>query len=111
MGCIFQTPLIIMIGFLIAGSGFAFIQTLAVVVLWELVPKEKRTGIYTSIYFLAIFMGAIVGPLIFGFLTEILGNVQLLLIVTIFIVGGLICMFFVKRGEAGDVEKQVSVSQ
>ena len=85
IGYLFQTPMMIIIGFIIAGIGFAFVNTLAVVVLWELVPTEKRTGTFTGIYFLAIFCGAIFGPVIVGFLTDILGNVALLLIISIFI--------------------------
>jgi MFS family permease len=109
IGFLFQTPMMIIIGFIIAGLGFAFVNTLAVVILWELVPTEKRTGTFTGIYFLAIFLGAICGPVIVGFLTDLFGNVTLLLFVTIFILGGLVCMFFVKRGEAGDVEAPVGM--
>lgn len=109
IGFIFQTPTMIIIGFIIAGIGFAFVNTLAVVVLWELVPTEKRTGTFTGIYFLAIFLGAIIGPVIVGFLTDIFGNVTLLLFTSIFVIAGLVCMFFVKRGEAGDVETPVSI--
>ena len=109
IGFLFQTPMMIIIGFIIAGLGFAFVNTLAVVILWELVPTEKRTGTFTGIYFLAIFLGAICGPVIVGFLTDLFGNVTLLLFVTIFILGGLVCMFFVKRGEAGDVETPVGM--
>ena len=109
MGFLFQTPTMIIIGFIIAGIGFAFVNTLAVVILWELVPTEKRTGTFTGIYFVAIFCGAIFGPVIVGFLTDILGNVALLLIISILILAGLVCMFFVKRGEAGDVAAPVGI--
>jgi MFS family permease len=109
IGFIFQTPMMIIIGFIIAGLGFAFVNTLAVVVLWELVPTEKRTGTFTGIYFLAIFLGAIMGPVIVGFLTDIFGNTTLLLFTSFFIIAGFICMFFVKRGEAGDVQSPVGM--
>jgi MFS family permease len=109
LGYLIQTPMMIIVGFIIAGLGFAFVNTLAVVILWELVPTEKRTGTFTGIYFLAIFLGAICGPVIVGFLTDIFGNVTLLLFVTFFILGGLFCMFFVKRGEAGDVETAAEI--
>ncbi|MFX0070332.1 MAG: MFS transporter [Candidatus Hermodarchaeota archaeon] len=109
IGYLFQTTTMIIIGFIIAGIGFAFINTLAVVMLWELVPTEKRTGTFTGIYFVAIFCGAILGPVIVGFITDLLGNVTLLLIVAIFVIAGLVCMFFVKRGEAGDVEAQIEM--
>jgi MFS family permease len=109
IGFLFQTPSMIIVGFIIAGLGFAFVNTLAVVVLWELVPTEKRTGTFTGIYFLAIFLGAIIGPVIVGFLTDIFGNTTLLLFTTMFIIAGFICMLFVKRGEAGDVEAPVGM--
>ena len=67
LGFLVQTPTMIIIGLIIAGIGFAFVNTLAVVVLWELVPTEKRTGTFTGIYFFAIFLGATVGPVTTGF--------------------------------------------
>jgi len=44
-----------------------------------------------------------------GSLTDLLGNVTLLLIASMFVLAGLVCMFFVKRGEAGDVETPVNI--
>ncbi|TFG15663.1 MAG: MFS transporter [Promethearchaeota archaeon] len=111
IGFLFQTITIIIIGFIIAGIGFAFVNTLAVVILWELVPTEKRTGTFTGIYFFAIFSGATVGPITAGFIMDLLGSATLLLIVALFFIGGLICMFFVKRGEAGDMEAILDIDK
>lgn len=100
LGFLIQTTTVIIIGFIIAGIGFSFVNIHAVVVLWELLPSEKRTGTYTGIYFLAIFLGAIFGPVIVGSIIDILGSFTLLLIIAIFFLLGLVCMFFVKKGEA-----------
>jgi MFS family permease len=105
LGYLFQTPMMIIIGFIIAGIGFSFVTIHAVVILWELVPSQKMTGTYSGIYFLAVFLGAILGPIIVGFMTDFLGNVTFFLIISIFFLGDLVCMFFVKRGEAGDIER------
>lgn len=101
----FLVPTITMItvGLIISGIGFAFVNTLAVVLLWELVPTEKRTGTYTGIYFLGIFFGAIFGPLIVGTIMDLTGAASFFLQIAIFLILGLICMFFVKKGEAGDL--------
>lgn len=101
----FLVPTITMItvGLIISGIGFSFVNILAVVVLWELVPTEKRTGTYTGIYFFAIFFGAIVGPLIVGIIMDLIGATSFFLQIAIFVILGLICMIFVKKGEAEDL--------
>ena len=101
----FLVPTIPMItvGLIISGIGFAFVNILAVVVLWDLVPTEKRTGTFTGIYFLGIFFGAIIGPLIVGTIMDLTGPASFFLQIAIFVILGLICMFFVKKGEAGDL--------
>lgn len=109
IGFLFQTTMMIIIGLIIAGIGFAFVNTLAVVVLWELVPTEKRTGTFTGIYFFAIFSGASVGPITAGFMMDFFGSAILLLVIALFYIGGLVCMFFVKRGEVGDIKATLDI--
>jgi len=103
----FQTPLMIIIGLIIAGAGFSFVVIHAVVILWELVPSNKNTGTSTGLYFLAIFLGAIIGPIVIGFIIDFLGTDLFFLIISLFFIAGLVSMFFVKGGEAGDVEAPV----
>jgi len=110
LGYLFQTPTMIIIGFIIAGIGFSFVTIHNIVILWELVPSQKRTGTYSGIYFLAVFIGSIFGPIIVGFITDFLGNVTFFLIISIFFLADLVCMFFVKRGEAGDAEVPAEIN-
>jgi len=53
--------------------------------------------------FLGIFFGAIIGPLIVGTIMDLTGPASFFLQIAIFVILGLICMFFVKKGEAGDL--------
>ncbi|MFX1444955.1 MAG: MFS transporter [Promethearchaeota archaeon] len=103
---LFQTPLMIIIGLIIAGVGFSFIVIHVVVILWELLPSSKNTGTSTGLYFLAIFIGAILGPTIVGFIIDFLGTDIFFLIISLFFIAALVSMFFVKGGEARDVVKR-----
>jgi MFS family permease len=103
---LFPTPLIIIIGLIIAGAGFSFVVIHVVVILWELIPSSKNTGTSTGLYFLAIFIGAITGPIVVGFIIDILGTNLFFLIISFFFITALVSMFFVKGGEAGDIKKK-----
>lgn len=96
---IFQTPIIIIIGLILAGAGFSFVVIHAVVILWELIPSNKNTGSSTGLYFLAIFFGAIIGPIVIGFIIDLLSTDLFFLIISLFFIAGLVSMFFVKGGE------------
>jgi MFS family permease len=102
---LFQTPLIIIIGLIIAGAGFSFVVIHVVVILWELLPSSKNTGTSTGLYFLAIFIGAILGPIIVGFIIDFLGTDIFFLIISLFFIAALFSFFFVKGGEAKDFER------
>jgi len=97
---IFQTPLMIIIGLILAGAGFSFVVIHAVVIIWELIPSNKNTGSSTALYFLAIFFGAIIGPIIIGFVIDLLSTDLFFLIISLFFIAGLVSMLFVKGGEA-----------
>ncbi len=99
IGYLFQNPTMIIIGLIIAGAGFALVNINAVVILWDLVPSKTKAGTYTGIYFLVIFLGGLFGPVIVGFAVDFFGNAIFLLIISIFIIASLICIFFVKSGE------------
>lgn len=96
---IFQTPIIIVIGLILAGAGFSFVVIHAVVILWELIPSNKNTGSSTGLYFLAIFFGAIIGPIVIGFIIDLLSTDLFFLIISLFFIAGLASMLFVKGGE------------
>ena len=102
---LFQTPLMIIIGLIIAGSGFSFVVIHVVVILWELLPSSKNTGTSTGLYFLAIFIGAIIGPILIGFIIDSLGTNLFFLIVSLFFTAALASILFVKGGETGDIKK------
>jgi MFS family permease len=96
---LFQTPLMIIIGLILAGAGFSFIVIHVVVILWELLPSSKNTGTSTGLYFLAIFIGAIIGPILIGFIIDFLGTNFFFLIISLFFMAALASIFFVREGE------------
>jgi len=81
------------------GIGWAMINTNSIVIVWELAPTEKKIGTYTGLYYFFSYMAAILGPMIVGGLTDILGIPFLLLNGAFFFVLAFIMMQFVKRGE------------
>jgi len=81
------------------GIGWAMINTNSIVIVWELAPTEKKIGTYTGLYYFFSYMAAILGPMIVGGLTDILGTPFLLLNGAFFFVLAFIMMHFVKRGE------------
>ncbi len=102
---LFQTPLMIIIGLIIAGVGFSFMVIHVVVILWELLPSGKNTGTSTGLYFLAIFVGAIIGPILIGFIIDFLGTNFFFLIISLFFMAALASILFVREGDAGDIGK------
>ena len=95
-----QAPLaIIAIPLAFLGIGWAMINTNSIVIVWELAPTEKKIGTYTGLYYFFSYMAAILGPMIVGGLTDLLGIPFLLLNGAIFFVLAFIMMLFVKRGE------------
>ena len=81
------------------GIGWAMINTNSIVIVWELAPTEKKIGTYTGLYYFFSYMAAILGPMVVGGLTDILGIPFLLLNGAFFFVLAFIMMHFVKRGE------------
>ena len=95
-----KVDLIIMaIPLALLGVGWAMINTNSIVIVWELAPTEKKIGTYTGLYYFFSYMAAILGPMIVGGLTDLLGIPFLLLNGAIFFVLAFIMMHFVKRGE------------
>ena len=95
-----KAPLAIMaIPLAFLGIGWAMINTNSIVIVWELAPTEKKIGTYTGLYYFFSYMAAILGPMVVGGLTDILGIPFLLLNGAFFFILAFIMMQFVKRGE------------
>ncbi|MFX0049153.1 MAG: MFS transporter [Candidatus Hermodarchaeota archaeon] len=88
------------------GIGWAMINTNSIVIVWELAPTEKQIGTYTGLYYLFSYLAAILGPMIVGGLTDILGLPFLLLNGAIFFILAFIMMLFVKKGEVELTEEE-----
>jgi MFS family permease len=81
------------------GIGWAMINTNSIVIVWELAPTEKKIGTYTGLYYFFSYLAAILGPMIVGGLTDLLGLPFLMLNGAFFFILAFIMMMFVKRGE------------
>lgn len=104
---LFQASLLIMAFPLVfLGLGWALINTNSIVIVWELAPSEKKIGTYTGLYYFFSYMAAILGPMIVGGLTDLLGQPSLLLNGAFFFIIAFIMMLFVKRGEAELTEEE-----
>lgn len=104
---LFQASLLIMaIPLVFLGLGWALINTNSIVIVWELAPSEKKIGTYTGLYYFFSYMAAILGPMIVGGLTDLLGQPSLLLNGAFFFIIAFIMMLFVKRGEAELTEEE-----
>lgn len=88
------------------GIGWAMINTNSIVIVWELAPTEKQVGTYTGLYYLFSYLAAILGPMIVGWFTDLLGLPYLLLNGAIFFILALIMMLFVKKGEVELTEEE-----
>jgi len=99
MGLAQASLLIMAIPLALLGVGWAMINTNSIVIVWELAPTEKKIGTYTGLYYFFSYMAAILGPMIVGGLTDLLGIQFLLLNGALFFVLAFIMMQFVKRGE------------
>ena len=102
-----KVPLFLMaIPLAFLGIGWALINVNSIVIVWELAPNERKIGTYTGLYYFFSFLAAILGPMIVGGLTDIMGAPFLLLNGAIFFILAFIIMLFVKRGEAELTEEE-----
>jgi len=104
----FFTRDLVMIYILITlmGIGYACIIVNTIVIVWGLAPSEKKIGTYTGMYYLFTFSAEIFGPGLIGLITDLSGWDFFFLNIAIFLVIGLVLMFFVKREEAELTEEQ-----
>lgn len=107
----------IIIMYLFAGVGWAFINVNSIVIVWELAMSEKKIGTYTGVYYFFSFLAAILGPYILGALTDLFNPPRtsppysLLLNGAFFFLLSFILMFFVKRGESELTEEEKLAKQ
>jgi MFS family permease len=107
-----KAPLAIMaIPLALLGIGWAMINTNSIVIVWELAPTQKKIGTYTGLYYFFSYMAAILGPMIVGGLTDLLGIPFLMLNGAIFFILAFIMMLFVKRGEVELSEEEKLAKQ
>lgn len=111
VGFMIQETVIIIVIFMIAGIGWAFVNINSIVIVWEMAPTEKKIGTYTGVYYFFSFLAAILGPFIVGLIIDAIGNFSLLLVCSIFFILALGFMFLVKRGEAQLTEEQKLAKQ
>ncbi|MFW9898220.1 MAG: MFS transporter [Candidatus Thorarchaeota archaeon] len=104
---IVPNPTVIIICFIIAGVGWAFININSIVIVWEMAPTAKKIGTYTGVYYFFSFLAAILGPFIVGLFVDLTASAWLFFICSWFFIIALVCMFLVRRGEAKltDAEK------
>lgn len=64
----------------------------------------EHTGTLTAYYYLATSGGAVLGPILFGMIRDIMGDFTMLFIfaAAAFALGGIVLALFVRHGEAGD---------
>ncbi len=86
---------------LLAGIGWSLININSLPMVVDLTTKD-RVGTYTGLYYFFSTLSAIIGPLLNGLIVKLSGGDygQIMLVGPIFMAFALICIFFVKRGEA-----------
>jgi len=104
-------PLVIIICFVIAGCGWAFININSIVIVWEMAPTAEKIGTYTGVYYFFSFLAAILGPFVVGLFIDLTSSTWLFFICSWFFIIALVCMFLVRRGEAELTEDQKLTKQ
>lgn len=102
--------LIMMIILVIAGFGWAMVNVNSIVMVWEQLGKA-RIGAGTGLYYLFSMSAAIFGPLLTGFIFDLISISVLFPLSIIFLVIAFIFMLMVKTGEVGDEQKSEHAAQ
>jgi Na+/melibiose symporter-like transporter len=104
-----ENAFVLYITTILMGFGWACININSIVMVWQMAPDEKSTGVYTGLYYAASFTSQIVGPLTFGFIFEYGTGIRyMLLLLSILIIVAFLFMTRVTRGEVAlsDEEKE-----
>jgi len=88
------------------GVGWALVNVNSIVIIWELAPTIEKIGAYTGLYYFFSVLAAILGPMIVGGITDIIGVAYLLVSAAIFLIIAFVFILFVKRGEIELTEEE-----
>jgi len=103
--------MIIIICFIIAGCGWAFININSIVIVWEMAPTAEKIGTYTGVYYFFSFLAAILGPFIVGLFVDLTTSSWLFFICSWFFIVAFILMWLVRRGEVELTEEEKLAKQ
>ncbi|MFX1393571.1 MAG: MFS transporter [Promethearchaeota archaeon] len=103
--------MIIIICFIIAGCGWAFININSIVIIWEMAPTAEKIGTYTGVYYFFSFLAAILGPFIVGLFIDLTTSAWLFFICSWFFIVAFILMWLVRRGEVELTEEEKIAKQ
>jgi len=102
MAFVQSIPIIIGI-MLLGGVSWACININSIPMIWD-ITTEEMLGTYTGLYYFFSMLAQTVSPPIIGVFKDITGSYQtMFLVVPAFFFMALICMLFVKKGEAKEV--------
>ncbi|MFO7795691.1 MAG: MFS transporter [Promethearchaeati archaeon] len=98
--------ILLLIGLVVFGIGWACVNINSIVIVWELAPSAEKIGTYTGVYYFFSVLAAILGPFFIGALMDLFGIASMFLNCGIFFLISLVLMFFVKRGEVELTEEE-----
>jgi len=96
----------IIVVLILAGIGWALVNVNSIVIIWELAPTSEKIGTYTGLYYFFSVLAAILGPMIVGGITDLIGIAYLLVSASIFLILAFVFVMLVKRGEVELTEEQ-----
>ena len=101
-----QNVLIVQILLLLGGMFWACININSLPMVVEMATKA-RIGTFTGYYYFFSFSAAIASPILFGFIRDMTGNYATLFVYSVVaFVAALVCILFVKHGEADKKQAQ-----
>jgi len=99
--------MVLFIIFTLIGIFWAMININSIVIVWE-IGGEAKLGAYTGLYYFFSQLAAIFGPLLAGVVFDLVGFGAMYPLSIAYMVVALICMMFVKRGEAGESKMEIT---
>lgn len=93
--------------FTLIGIFWAMININSIVIVWE-IGGEAKLGAYTGLYYFFSQLAAIFGPLLAGVVFDLVGFGAMYPLSIAYMIVALICMMFVKRGEAKESKVEVT---
>jgi MFS family permease len=86
----------------LGGIAWSLININSLPMIVDLAPGEHMLGTYTGLYYISGTLAAIAGPILNGWIIELTGKNynSIFVVAPAFMVLSMICMWFVRRGEA-----------